>query len=51
MLQRKPRYGDREFRRFLREYQWKALFKGKRAATAEFNERQKAKWQPAKASN
>jgi glycosyltransferase involved in cell wall biosynthesis len=47
MLQRKPRYGDREFRRFLREYQWKALLKGKRKATAEINERQESKWQPA----
>jgi glycosyltransferase involved in cell wall biosynthesis len=50
MLQRKPRYGDREFRRFLRDYQWRALFKGKDKTTAEFNERQKALWKPAAAS-
>jgi hypothetical protein len=50
MLQRKPRYGDREFRRFLRDYQWRALFKGKDMTTAEFNERQKALWKPAAAS-
>ena len=44
MLQRKPRYGDAEFRRFLRRYQWACLLKGKRRATAEANERQKARW-------
>ncbi len=34
-LQRKPRYGDDEFRRFLRRYQWRALLVGKKRATAE----------------
>jgi hypothetical protein len=30
---RVPRYGDAKFRRFLREYQWACLTKGKAAAT------------------
>lgn len=34
-LQRKPRYGDAEFRRFLRSYQWRALLVGKKRAIAE----------------
>ncbi|WP_426413293.1 glycosyltransferase family 2 protein [Bradyrhizobium ganzhouense] len=33
-LQRKPRYGDRSFRRFLRRYQWSVLLLGKRRALA-----------------
>jgi len=46
MLKRNPRYGDAEFRRFLRSYQWASLFKGKAAATAELNERQAGAWKP-----
>ena len=34
-LQRKPRYDDLEFRRFLRRWQWRALLVGKRRAVAE----------------
>ncbi len=34
-LQRKPRYGDAEFRRFLRHYQWRALRVGKQRAALE----------------
>ncbi len=34
-LQRKQRYGDAEFRRFLRRYQWRALRVGKKRAIAE----------------
>jgi biofilm PGA synthesis N-glycosyltransferase PgaC len=34
-LQRKPRYDDLEFRRFLRHWQWRALLVGKRRAVAE----------------
>jgi hypothetical protein len=50
-MQRKPRYGDEQFRRFLREYQRKCLLRGKRRATAEINARQKAAWRaPATAS-
>ena len=42
-LSRKPRYGDREFRRFLRAFQWRSLFVGKRRATAEIDERNRAR--------
>jgi poly-beta-1,6-N-acetyl-D-glucosamine synthase len=31
-IQRKPRYDDAEFRRFLRRWQWRALFFGRRRA-------------------
>lgn len=34
-LQRKPRYGDAEFRRFLRHYQWRVLLVGKKRAVDE----------------
>ncbi len=40
------RYGDDEFRRFLRRYQWACLLKGKARATAELNARQAALWAP-----
>ncbi len=32
-LQKKPRYGDMAFRRFLRDYQWQCLVMGKKRAT------------------
>jgi hypothetical protein len=32
MLTKKPQYADVQFRRFLRSYQWNALFRGKAAA-------------------
>ena len=47
MAARKPRYGDAEFRRFLRRYQWACLLKGKSKATAEVNERQRGAWRAA----
>ncbi len=34
-LQRKPRYPDSEFRKFLRRYQWRALLVGKKRAIEE----------------
>jgi poly-beta-1,6-N-acetyl-D-glucosamine synthase len=34
LLDRKPRYNDLEFRRFLCRYQWACLFLGKHRATA-----------------
>jgi predicted metal-binding protein len=40
MLQRKPRYDDLEFRKFLRKYQWACLLKGKRKATQELDQTQ-----------
>jgi hypothetical protein len=38
-LQRKPRYGDAAFRRFLRRYQLRALLLGKRRAIEELTQR------------
>ncbi len=46
MAQRRERYGDGEFRRFLRSYQWACLAKGKARATAELNARVAARWDP-----
>jgi hypothetical protein len=43
-LQRKDRYGDPQFRRFLRRYQWACLFQGKTRATRRLNARQAARW-------
>lgn len=43
-LKRLPRYEDREFRRFLRSYQYACLWRGKAAATARLNARQEAVW-------
>lgn len=48
-LQRKPRYPDLAFRRFLRRYQWRCLLKGKGAATREVNAEQAGAWNPARA--
>src|SRR5438128_9691273 len=47
MLRWNPRYGDDEFRGFLRRYQWACLFKGKAAATAELNARRASSCGPA----
>jgi glycosyltransferase involved in cell wall biosynthesis len=44
MLQRKERYGDADFRRFLRRYQWRCLLTGKSRATRRLNERQATQW-------
>ena len=43
-LTRQPRYPDEQFRRFLRRYQYACLVKGKHAATAALNDRQRAVW-------
>jgi poly-beta-1,6-N-acetyl-D-glucosamine synthase len=51
MVQRNPRYGDAEFRRFLRHYQWACLFRGKARATARLNERQRQSWDPSRSPN
>jgi glycosyltransferase involved in cell wall biosynthesis len=45
-IQRKARYGNEEFRRFLRRYQWACLLSGKARATADLNARQAARWDP-----
>jgi hypothetical protein len=44
ILARKPRYGDAEFRRFVRRYQWRCLLQGKNRATHEVNRRQASQW-------
>jgi poly-beta-1,6-N-acetyl-D-glucosamine synthase len=44
MAERKQRYGDEEFRRFLRRYQWQCLLRGKGRATRRLNQRQAPKW-------
>ena len=41
-----PRYGNEEFRRFLRRYQLQCLLKGKRRATADLDVRQAPVWDP-----
>lgn len=46
MLRRAPRYGDRDFRRFLRRYQWACLLQGRAAATQRLNRRQEHVWAP-----
>ncbi len=43
-FKRVPRYGDDEFRRFLRGYQWRALFVGKARAIAEIEARQASRF-------
>lgn len=44
MIQRKPRYGDREFRKFLSKYQWASLIHGKVRSTAALNAHQASVW-------
>jgi glycosyltransferase involved in cell wall biosynthesis len=46
MLAGAPRFGDAEFRRFLRAYQRACLLRGKARATASLNARQAAVWSP-----
>ena len=45
-----PRYEDREFRRFLRQYQYACLRRGKATATARLNARQEAVWRRSRAA-
>lgn len=44
LLQRKKRFSDDELVRFIRNYQWQCLLKGKARATRELNDRQQAVW-------
>ncbi len=44
VLKGKTRYDDREFRRFLRRYQWYILRQGKQTATAALDERGASRW-------
>jgi glycosyltransferase involved in cell wall biosynthesis len=43
-LHRKPRYGDKAFRKFLSRYQWDCLLRGKTRATADLNRQQQSAW-------
>jgi len=45
-LSRKPRYEDRAFRRFLRQYQWSTLFRGKKRAIAKIDSERASVWSP-----
>jgi biofilm PGA synthesis N-glycosyltransferase PgaC len=44
LIQRKPRYGDDDFRSFLSQYQWASLIHGKAKATMALNARQAGVW-------
>ena len=46
LLRRQPRYGDPEFRRFLRRFQWACLLMGKRRATARADRLGETRWRP-----
>lgn len=46
LVRNRTRYGDDEFRRFLRRYQWRCLLTGKERATRELNLRQSGRWEP-----
>ena len=50
LVKRAPRYGDAEFRRFLRSYQWRCLLQGKARATADLDRRAAPRWLPPAAS-
>ena len=51
MIQRRPRYGDAAFRKFLRAYQWACLLRGKSRATEQLNRKQATAWNPASVAN
>ncbi len=42
-FQRQPRYGDKDFRAFLRRYQWRSLLLGKARATQEIDRKNAAR--------
>ncbi|WP_339066321.1 glycosyltransferase family A protein [Teredinibacter turnerae] len=44
MLAGKDRFDDKALVKFINDYQWKCLFKGKKAATAELNAKQEPVW-------
>jgi glycosyltransferase involved in cell wall biosynthesis len=49
MVKGAPRYGDADFRAFLRKYQWACLVKGKMKATVLLTERLAPHWRPGSA--
>jgi glycosyltransferase involved in cell wall biosynthesis len=44
LVERKPRYSDPRFNKFLRNYQWSCLILGKRRATDRLNRKQASQW-------
>ena len=46
MLRGRPRYGDPEFRRFLRAYQRRCLLRGKSRTTRDYNHQSADRWNP-----
>jgi glycosyltransferase involved in cell wall biosynthesis len=46
MIQRKPRYGDKAFGKFLSAWQWSSLLHGKARATGDLNANQARAWRP-----
>ena len=41
-----PRYGDDNFRRFLRDYQWRCLWQGKGRTTQDYDRQSAERWAP-----
>jgi hypothetical protein len=39
MLRREPRFGNKQYRRYLRRYEWRVLLRGKRTVLAQANDR------------
>jgi len=50
MAKRTARHGTPTFRKFLRSYQWSCLLSGKATATADWNARLSARWNPSNAT-
>ncbi|HHL22046.1 MAG TPA: glycosyltransferase [Aliiroseovarius sp.] len=46
MLRREKQHGDEELRRFIRDYQWQALLRGKARAVARIEAERATRWQP-----
>jgi glycosyltransferase involved in cell wall biosynthesis len=46
LLTGKPRYNDRAFRKFLRQYQWRSLVQGKNKTTQWLDEQGAERWDP-----
>jgi hypothetical protein len=46
MLKRTTRQTDADLQRFIRSYQWKALFKGKMNAVTQIEDAQAHLWKP-----
>jgi hypothetical protein len=44
MINRAPQYQDAELSQFIRAYQWRCLFLGKRQATSQLDQQQQPVW-------